>query len=319
MNAFKLICFSLLLVSCAPPLATPTPRREPLAPPSSASTSTTEPTATFIPTSTLAPASTATHPPTATVTLQPTPTPPLVTEQTLLFKCFPSYLAPTPVSPAEVRIPITNRYPSPDQKYYVGDNYVFDLWNNRCARLGWMKWHIFNGWTSDSRYAVFSPYDQYGMTFTAVFDTTAWQWLDIDDKTHSSRCDMLAGCRQQATRAIAPHTSRLALESYTLVDLDSRAYITVTPPLAANEQAFRAVWSSDESQLAWLVCQYDAANKNQLAVYLTLGDGVRGRQLKVLPTRCSSSQMSKPSLTWAADGRAIIVDTGEALYTLPVD
>jgi len=52
------------------------------------------------------------------------------------------------------------------------------------ALIGWTKWINFAGWTTDSRYAVFTKYDQYGNRFATAFDTKAWKEIQL----YSSPC-----------------------------------------------------------------------------------------------------------------------------------
>ncbi len=166
-------------------------------------------------------------------------------------------------------------------------------------------WGGIVGWTTDSRYALFSSGDQYGDADAIAFDTQEWTMHGLKFGTEKEQCGMGSACRHGIV-AIAPKTSRVVIADGNLIDLTNFAYTSIIS--ATGKNSIRLVaWSPDERYLIFVAHQYKDGHDNDYALYLANGDGTQVRLL-------SPINSTAKAIAWGTDGQCASISATKEIY-----
>lgn len=215
---------------------------------------------------------------------------------------------------------------SPNGKFYCvpkdTDSYPFsvlivDMKQERQIELaGNYLWTGCWGWTSDSRYLVFSSGDQYGNDDVGAFDVLGWREVpDVrqvcDHFTHS----IMGGECQQGGAAFAQMGSRILREDGELIYLpdatENRNLLVEAGEDVDLARIYIAAWSPSESHLAFVKSCRPHAICPDHALYPAEGDGTELQ-------RVTTIDGYGKSIDWSPDGLWVSLRTKTSLYELNV-
>jgi hypothetical protein len=227
------------------------------------------------------------------------PTPPAVAE----------YVTPTPLP---CKIDDLPGYASPDGNYVADDNgVVLALKDGRCTRMRWPKWVLFMGWTSDSRYAIYTLYDQYGNSATVGFDTQTWTQFSAVPENAWGLGDM-QGRNGNGPVAVAPSSLRVLTDNGDVIRLPDSPQGNVLVGTGKTYVA-RGAWSPDETRLAFLAYS-QRYYPFDIVLFLAQGNGTQAQL--IMPVDFINWEFL--TLAWSADGKSLVVGGDINRYTLDV-
>ncbi len=178
-------------------------------------------------------------------------------------------------------------------------NLVIDLEHKRTAKLESVR-NGFCGWSATSRYAFFCWGDQYGHSFTTLFDTQAWKEIGQLGSWYN---DASSPCSDDII-AISSKDNYF-LSSYGVIH--RLPDFTPGPILPLQgECVYSAAWSPDEAYLAFVTSSRD--DKLPYTLYLAQGDFTQAQRIVVV------SELGRGRLQWEHDKPVVVLSAKSERY-----